>query len=220
MVGRGGLSKLRDCAYCFSRHSGAWLNKLTYAGRRDNIAGLPSDRVELVVGDVCDAGLLDGLVPGCDAVVHCAAETHNDSSIADPEPFLCTNVEGTFRLLEAVRKYGVRYRHVSTDEVYGDLALDDPARFTEESPYRPSSPYSSTKASSDMLVRVWTRTYGLRATISNCSNNYGPYQHVEKFIPGRSPTSSTARAPSSAATAATSATGSTSTTTHRPCGRF
>ena len=155
---------------------GAWL-------RRENIAGLPSDRVELVVGDICDAGLLDGLVPGCDAVVHCAAETHNDSSIADPGPSLRTNVEGTFRLLEAVRKYGVRYHHVSTDEVYGDLALDDPARFTEESPYRPSSPYSSTKASSDMLVRAWTRTYGLRATISNCSNNYVPYQHVEKFIP-------------------------------------
>ena len=94
-----------------------------------------------------------------------------------------TNVEGTFRLLEAVRKHGVRFHHVSTDEVYGELALDDPARFTEESPYRPSSPYSSTKASSDMLVRAWTRTYGLRATISNCSNNYGPYQHVEKFIP-------------------------------------
>ncbi len=135
------------------------------------------------MGDVCDAGLLDGLVPGCDAVVHCAAETHNDSSIADPEPFLRTNVEGTFRLLEAVRKHGVRFHHVSTDEVYGDLALDDLMRFTEESPYRPSSPYSSTKASSDMLVRAWTRTYGLRATISNCSNNYGPYQHVEKFIP-------------------------------------
>ena len=88
-----------------------------------------------------------------------------------------------FRLLEAVRKHGVRYHHVSTDEVYGDLALDDPAKFTEETPYHPSSPYSSTKASSDMLVRAWTRTYGLRATISNCSNNYGPYQHVEKFIP-------------------------------------
>ena len=159
------------------------LDKLTYAGRRENIAGLPSDRVELVVGDICDAGLLDELVPECDAVVHCAAETHNDSSIAAPEPFLHTNVEGTFRLLEAVRKHGVRCRHVSTDEVYGDLALDDPARFTEESPYRPSSPYSSTKASSDMLVRAWTRTYGLRTTISNCSNNYGPYQHVEKFIP-------------------------------------
>ena len=138
MVERGGLSKLRDCAYCFSRHSGAWLDKLAYAGRRGDIAGLPSDGVELVVGDVCDAGLLDELVPGCDAVVHCAAETHNDSSIADPEPFLRTNVEGTFRLLEAVRKHGVRCHHVSTDEVYGDLALDDPARFTEESPYRPS----------------------------------------------------------------------------------
>ena len=159
------------------------LDKLTYAGRRENIAGLPPDRVELVVGDVCDAGPLDELVPECDAIVHCAAETHNDSSIADPEPFLRTNVEGTFRLLEAVRRYGVRFHHVSTDEVYGDLALDDPARFTEESPYRPSSPYSSTKASSDMLVRAWTRTYGLRTTISNCSNNYGPYQHVEKFIP-------------------------------------
>ena len=159
------------------------LDKLTYAGRRENIAGLPSGRVELVVGDICDAGLLDELVPECDAVVHCAAETHNDSSIADPEPFLRTNVEGTFRLLEAVRKHGVRYHHVSTDEVYGDLALDGPARFTEGSSCRPSSPCSSTKASSDMLVRAWTRTYGLRATISNCSNSYGPYRYVKKFIP-------------------------------------
>lgn len=159
------------------------LDKLTYAGNPENIAGLPAGRVELVVGDICDAELLDELVPGHDAIVHYAAESHNDNSIADPEPFLRTNVEGTFRLLEAVRKYGIRYHHVSTDEVYGDLALDDPAKFTEETPYRPSSPYSSTKASSDMLVRAWTRTYGLRATISNCSNNYGPYQHVEKFIP-------------------------------------
>ena len=159
------------------------LDKLTYAGNPGNIAGLPADRVELVVGDVCDADLLDRLVPGHDAVVHYAAESHNDNSIADPGPFLRTNVEGTFRLLEACRRHGVRYHHVSTDEVYGDLALDDPARFTEETPYRPSSPYSSTKAASDMLVRAWARTYGLRATISNCSNNYGPYQHVEKFIP-------------------------------------
>lgn len=159
------------------------LDKLTYAGRRENIAGLPADRVELVVGDICDAELLDRLVPGHDAIVHYAAESHNDNSIADPEPFVRTNVEGTFRLLEACRRYDVRYHHVSTDEVYGDLALDDPARFTEETPYRPSSPYSSTKASSDMLVRAWHRTFGVRATISNCSNNYGPYQHVEKFIP-------------------------------------
>ena len=159
------------------------LDKLTYAGKPENIAGLPADRVELVVGDVCDAELLDRLVPGRDAVVHYAAESHNDNSIADPGPFLETNVRGTFTLIEACRRHGVRYHHVSTDEVYGDLALDDPARFTEETPYRPSSPYSSTKAASDMLVRAWVRTYGLRATISNCSNNYGPYQHVEKFIP-------------------------------------
>lgn len=159
------------------------LDKLTYAGNPDNIAGLPVDRVELVVGDICDEKLLDRLVPGHDAIVHYAAESHNDNSIADPEPFLRTNVEGTFRLLEACRKFDVRYHHVSTDEVYGDLALDDPMRFTEETPYRPSSPYSSTKASSDMLVRAWHRTYGIKATISNCSNNYGPYQHVEKFIP-------------------------------------
>ena len=161
----------------------AVLDKLTYAGNPENIAGLPADRVELVVGDICDAALLDELVPGHDAIVHYAAESHNDNSIDDPTPFLRTNVEGTFALLQAARKFGVRYHHVSTDEVYGDLALDDPARFTEETPYRPSSPYSSTKAASDHLVRAWHRTFGVRATISNCSNNYGPYQHVEKFIP-------------------------------------
>ena len=158
-------------------------DKLTYAGNKENIAGLPKDRVEFVVGDICDKELLDRLVPGHDAIVHYAAESHNDNSIANPEPFLRTNVEGTYCLLEACRKYDARYHHVSTDEVYGDLALDDPARFTEETPYNPSSPYSSTKAASDMLVRAWTRTYGIRTTISNCSNNYGPYQHVEKFIP-------------------------------------
>ena len=172
--------------YVVDNHPGVHvtvLDKLTYAGNPENIAGLPSDRVELVVGDICDEGLVDRLVSGADAVVHYAAESHNDNSIADPSPFLETNVEGTYTLIEACRKHGVRYHHVSTDEVYGDLALDDPARFTEETPYRPSSPYSSTKASSDLLVRAWARTFGLRATISNCSNNYGPYQHVEKFIP-------------------------------------
>lgn len=159
------------------------LDKLTYAGRRENIAGLPKERAELVVGDICDTSLLESIIPGHDAVVHYAAESHNDNSIADPEPFVQTNVVGTYRLLETCKKYDLRYHHISTDEVYGDLALDDPARFTEDTPYRPSSPYSSTKASSDMLVRAWHRTFGLRATISNCSNNYGPYQHVEKFIP-------------------------------------
>lgn len=159
------------------------LDKLTYAGNPENIAGLPQSQVELVVGDICDTALLNRLVPECDAIVHFAAESHNDNSIADPEPFIATNVEGTMRLLEAARAYDVRFHHISTDEVYGDLALDDPERFTERSPYRPSSPYSASKAASDHLVRAWVRTYGLRATISNCSNNYGPYQHVEKFIP-------------------------------------
>ena len=156
------------------------LDKLTYAGNPANIEGTGA---ELVVGDICDAALLDGLAPGHDAIVHFAAESHNDNSIADPSPFVETNVRGTFELLECCRRHGLRMHHVSTDEVYGDLALDDPARFTEETPYHPSSPYSSTKASSDMLVRAWHRTYGVAATISNCSNNYGPYQHVEKFIP-------------------------------------
>ena len=156
------------------------LDKLTYAGNPANIEGTGA---ELVVGDICDAALLDEIVPGCDAIVHFAAESHNDNSIADPSPFVRTNVEGTYQLLEACRRHGKRMHHVSTDEVYGDLALDDPARFTEETPYHPSSPYSSTKASSDMLARAWFRTYGVPVTISNCSNNYGPYQHVEKFIP-------------------------------------
>lgn len=159
------------------------LDALTYAGNINNIKGLPEDRVEFVQGNICDAELLDRIVPGHDAIVHYAAESHNDNSIADPEPFVRTNVVGTYRLLEAARKYDIRYHHISTDEVYGDLALDDPARFTEDSPYRPSSPYSSTKAASDLLVRAWYRTFGLRVTLSNCSNNYGPYQHVEKFIP-------------------------------------
>lgn len=159
------------------------LDKLTYAGNPENIAGLPPSQVNLVVGDICDVALLERIVPGHDAIVHFAAESHNDNSIANPEPFIRTNVEGTMRLLEAARKHDVRFHHISTDEVYGDLALDDPARFTEDTPYRPSSPYSASKASSDHLVRAWVRTYGLRATISNCSNNYGPYQHVEKFIP-------------------------------------
>ena len=159
------------------------LDKLTYAGNRENISELPEDRVKLIVGDICDKDLLDKIVPGHDAIVHYAAESHNDNSIANPEPFLRTNVEGTYCLLEVCRKNDIRYHHVSTDEVYGDLSLYDPFRFTEETPYNPSSPYSSTKAASDMLVRAWVRTYGLRATISNCSNNYGPYQHIEKFIP-------------------------------------
>ena len=123
------------------------------------------------------------LVAEHDAVVHFAAESHNDNSLDNPEPFVRTNLVGTFTILEAVRRAGVRLHHVSTDEVYGDLELDDPSRFTESTPYNPSSPYSASKAGSDMLVRAWVRSFGVRATISNCSNNYGPWQHIEKFIP-------------------------------------
>ena len=159
------------------------LDKLTYAGNLDNLDGIPVERMTFVQGDICDVELVDRLFANADAVVHFAAESHNDNSIADSAPFLHTNVEGTYTLLEAARKHGVRFHHVSTDEVYGDLALDDSTKLTEESPYRPSSPYSSTKAASDLLVRAWYRTYGVPVTISNCSNNYGPYQHVEKFIP-------------------------------------
>jgi len=159
------------------------LDKLTYAGNLASLEGLPTDRVAFVRGDIADATLVDELVGPADAIVHYAAESHNDNSLHDPNPFLQTNIVGTFTLLEAARKHGTRLHHVSTDEVYGDLELDDPARFTEETAYNPSSPYSSTKAGSDLLVRAWVRSFGVAATISNCSNNYGPYQHVEKFIP-------------------------------------
>jgi dTDP-glucose 4,6-dehydratase len=159
------------------------LDTLTYAASPEALAALPADRVELVVGDGADAATVDRLVAGQDAVLHLAAESHNDNALDDPGPFIRTNIVGTYVLLEAVRKADVRFHHVSTDEVYGDLALDDPKRFTEDTPYRPSSPYSAAKAGSDHLVRAWVRSFGVRATISNCSNNYGPWQHVEKFVP-------------------------------------
>jgi len=158
------------------------LDALTYAGNKSSLDSI-ADRITFVHGDITDAVLVDELVSAADVVVHFAAESHNDNSLADPWPFVQTNIVGTFTLLQAVRKHDVRYHHISTDEVYGDLELGDPDRFTESTAYNPSSPYSSTKASSDMLVRAWTRSFGVRATLSNCSNNYGPYQHVEKFIP-------------------------------------
>lgn len=159
------------------------LDKFTYAGNAASLAGLPENRVTVVRGDVCDAALVDQLVANSDVVVHYAAESHNDNSLHDPGPFIDTNVVGTYTLLEAVRRHDKRYHHISTDEVYGDLALDAPERFTEQTAYNPSSPYSATKAGSDLLVRAWVRSFGVRATLSNCSNNYGPRQHVEKFIP-------------------------------------
>lgn len=164
-------------------HTVTVLDKLTYAGDLTTLEGLPESRMRFVQGDICDAEVVDGLVRDHDVIVHFAAESHNDNSLSDPYPFVQTNLIGTYTLLEAARRHGTRYHHISTDEVYGDLKLDDPVRFTEETPYNPSSPYSSTKAGSDLLVRAWVRSFGLQATLSNCSNNYGPYQHVEKFIP-------------------------------------
>lgn len=157
------------------------LDKLTYAGNAESLSGL--DGVELVVGDIADADLVDRLAGESDAIVHFAAESHNDNSLRAPEVFVTTNVVGTFTLLEAVRRHGTRFHHVSTDEVFGDLPLSGGEKFTEQTAYAPSSPYSATKAGSDHLVRAWVRSFGVPATISNCSNNYGPYQHIEKFIP-------------------------------------
>ena len=168
------------------------LDKLTYAGNQNNVKSILGDRVELVVGDIMDKELIDRLASKADAIVHYAAESHNDNSLNDPSPFIYTNFVGTYTLLEAARKYDLRFHHVSTDEVYGDLPLreDLPGhgelpgeKFTEDTKYNPSSPYSSTKAASDLIVRAWIKSFGIKATISNCSNNYGPYQHIEKFIP-------------------------------------
>jgi dTDP-glucose 4,6-dehydratase len=159
------------------------LDALTYAGNPASLTGLDDGRYAFVEGSVTDARLVDELVAGSDVVVHFAAESHNDNSLNDPSPFIATNLVGTYELLQAVRKHGKRYHHISTDEVYGDLELDDPAKFTETTPYNPSSPYSASKAGSDLLVRAWVRSFGVQATLSNCSNNYGPRQHIEKFIP-------------------------------------
>ncbi|MBP9132373.1 dTDP-glucose 4,6-dehydratase [Candidatus Saccharibacteria bacterium] len=159
------------------------LDALTYAGNEENLAGLDENRMRLVVGDITDQEIVDKLVSEVDTVVHFAAESHVDNSISGPEPFVVTNVIGTLKLIEAARKHDKRFHHISTDEVYGDFELDSKEKFTAETPYDPSSPYSASKAGSDHLVRAWFRTYGLKATLSNCSNNYGPYHHVEKLIP-------------------------------------
>jgi len=158
------------------------IDKLTYAGNPDNLDSV-LDKIDFVTGDICDRELVNRLVADTDIVVHFAAESHNDNSLRNPWPFIQTNLVGTATILEAIRKYEKRLHHISTDEVYGDLEIDDPKKFTETTPYNASSPYSSTKAGSDLLVKAWVRSFGINATLSNCSNNYGPYQHIEKFIP-------------------------------------
>ena len=158
------------------------VDKLTYAGNRASLDSI-ADKVSFVQGDICDQELMDDLVKNTDIVVHFAAESHNDNSLRDPWPFIHTNLVGTATILEAVRKHNKRLHHISTDEVYGDLEIGADTKFTEDTPYHASSPYSSTKAGSDLLVKAWVRSFGINATLSNCSNNYGPYQHIEKFIP-------------------------------------
>ncbi len=158
------------------------VDKLTYAANPETLNSI-LDKIQFVTGDICDKELMDKLVAETDIVVHFAAESHNDNSLRDPWPFLQTNLMGTATILEAIRKHGKKLHHISTDEVYGDLELDDPHKFTPDTPYNASSPYSSTKAGSDLLVKAWVRSFGIHATISNCSNNYGQFQHIEKFIP-------------------------------------
>ncbi|KKQ04625.1 MAG: dTDP-glucose 4,6-dehydratase [Candidatus Moranbacteria bacterium GW2011_GWF1_36_4] len=160
------------------------LDALTYAGNLENLKDLENNpNYKFVKGNICDEKLVDELVKDVDAIVHFAAESHVDRSISDSGDFIRTNISGTHTLLEAARKNGnKRFHHISTDEVFGSLEENDPA-FNEDTSYDPRSPYSASKASSDHLVRAYFHTYGLPITISNCSNNYGPYQFPEKLIP-------------------------------------
>ena len=171
------------------------LDLLTYAGNLENLKELPDpDRHVFVRGDICDRPLVDKLLRGyqVDTIVNFAAESHVDRSILGPAPFIATNITGTFTLLEAARRYWleeqtlphdeIRFHHISTDEVFGSLEAGQPP-FQETTPYAPRSPYSASKAASDHLVRAYQHTYDLPTTISNCSNNYGPYQYPEKLIP-------------------------------------
>lgn len=159
------------------------LDKLTYAGSKENLAAV-ADRITFVQGDITDPKTVDEVMSSIDTVVHFAAESHNDRAIADPFVFTRTNVLGTHILLEAARRHKIaRFHHISTDEVFGDIPLNEHWKFNEQSRYNPRSPYSASKAGSDHLIRAYGETYRLPFTISNCSNNFGPYQHSEKFIP-------------------------------------
>jgi dTDP-glucose 4,6-dehydratase len=159
------------------------LDLLTYAGNLENLTDIEtSHNYKFIQGDICDAKLVNELVKEVDIIVHFAAESHVDRSILNSADFIRTNVEGTRVLLEAAKNNNKRFHHISTDEVFGALSFDS-LKFSEDTPYDPRSPYSASKASSDHLVRAYYHTHGLPITISNCSNNYGPYQHPEKLIP-------------------------------------
>jgi len=159
------------------------LDKLTYAGNLANLSGV-ADKIKFIKGDICDANAVETAMAGVEAVVHFAAESHVDRSILEPDAFVKTNLLGTHELLKAALKHGVKkFHHVSTDEVFGQIPLDSDEKWTEDSPYNPRSPYSASKAGSDHLVRSYHFTYGLPVTITNCSNNFGPYHFPEKFIP-------------------------------------
>ena len=160
------------------------VDKLTYASTIETIEDLLENKnITFEKVDITDYKKIEEIIKNKDLIVNFAAESHNDNSLENPHNFLMSNVVGTYNLLELARKYNIRYHHISTDEVYGDIALESTEQFNENSQYKPSSPYSATKAASDMLVKGWIRSFNLKATISNCSNNYGPYQHPEKFIP-------------------------------------
>lgn len=160
------------------------VDKLTYASTIETIEDLLENKnITFEKVDITDYKNIEKIVKNKDLIVNFAAESHNDNSLENPHNFLMSNVIGTYNLLELARKHNIRYHHISTDEVYGDIELESKEQFTEDSQYNPSSPYSATKAASDMLVKGWIRSFNLKATISNCSNNYGPYQHPEKFIP-------------------------------------
>lgn len=161
------------------------LDKLTYAGNLENLRSVEKNpNYEFVRGDICDPKLVNSLTEKVDTIVHFAAESHVDRSIIDPAPFIKTNIEGTYVLLEAALRNKVKkFHHVSTDEVFGALELNSKEKFNDNTPYNPHSPYSASKASSDHLVRAYFDTYELPITISNCSNNFGPLQFPEKLIP-------------------------------------
>ena len=196
------------------------LDKLTYAGNPQNIAGLPQSQVELVQGDICDAALLERIVPGHDAIVHFAAESHNDNSIANPEPFITTNVEGTFHLLEAARKHDVRFHHISTDEVYGDLALDDPCKFTESTPYKRQAHTARQKRHpTSWCARGYART-GFAPRFPTVPTITGRTSMWKNSFHARSLPSWRACVRNYMAQARTCATGSIRKTTLLRCGRF